>query len=134
MSGRAGNTRLYFLEEPMEQIEWRRYEHIPGVETLSAENSRIYWRGFHETYTVSALVDCEYTEWVYRGRLQSATAGDIALMQPGELHVTKAVTRPQSFRTVYLAPSVVEKAAVELGAPQGTPSWRFARIRHPLLF
>ena len=117
----------------MERIEWRRHEHIPGVEILTAEHSPTHWRSFHETYTVSALVDCEFTEWIYRSRLRSATTGDIALMQPGELHVTRKVTRPQSFRAVFFAPELVERAAADSGAPRN-PSWRFASIRSAALF
>jgi AraC-like DNA-binding protein len=117
----------------MERIEWRRHEHIPGVEVLTAEHSQTHWRSFHETYTISALVDCECTEWSYRSRLRSARTGDIALMQPGELHVTRKVSRPQSFRAVFFAPAIVERAAVDTGTPRN-PSWRFASIRDAILF
>jgi len=119
-----------------ERIEWSRPVELPGVELLLAERCTRRWRVFHETYTICTILDISgaETEWTYRGRLHSANAQELMLMEPGEIHAMPHTIPPCDFRVLLIAPAVVERAAAELGVTASRPHWKWARAADPALF
>lgn len=120
----------------VERIEWSRPVELPGVELLLAERCTRVWRVFHETYTICTLFDISggETEWTYRGKLHSAKAHEIMLMEPGEVHAMPHSIPPCDFRVLLIAPAIVEQAAVEFGLTALPPHWKAAHAVEPVLF
>jgi AraC-like DNA-binding protein len=93
------------------------------------------WRVYHETYTICTVVDAAgVAELTYRGKLHHATAGDVLIMEPGELHANTRITPPATFRVLAVTPCVVEQAAAQLGPYDGQPHWSCMKITHPDVF
>ena len=118
-----------------ERIEYRRVAEMPGVEVLRAERCGRAWRVYHETYSICSLLRVSGTEvrWTYRGKPHSSRAGGLMLMEPGEVHAS-GVQRPVDFRALFLAPSLVETAANELGMGSPRPHLKLAHAGDPALF
>jgi AraC-like DNA-binding protein len=116
----------------VERIEYTRPAELQGVEVMRVDRVARRWRVFHETYTVCTVLDAEgEAEFTYRARLHRADAGDILLMEPGELHANTRITPPGSFRVLFVPPSLVEQAAAELGASASPPHWKDVNVRQP---
>ncbi len=119
-----------------ERIEWSQPADLPGVDLLIGERSTRPWRVYHETYTVCTLVDVSGgdIEWTYRGKLYSAKAGTLPLMQPGEVHANTRPHRPCHFRVLFIAPRVVEQAGAELGIRLSRLNCKSGHAADPALF
>lgn len=106
---------------------------MPGVELMRVVRSSRRWRTYHESYTVSALMDSLGTEW-RRGRERTmADRGDVLFAHPGDLTVATAAAGTTSFVSIMLSVKLMEEAAAELGLRRA-PCWRAAQIRDPALF
>jgi AraC-like DNA-binding protein len=115
-----------------ESIQYTRPPELPGVDVMTVERVARRWRMFHETYTVCTVLDAEgEAELTYRGRLHHANAGDILLMEPGELHANTKITPPGSFRVLFVPPYVVEQAAAEFGMGASPPHWKEVKVSQP---
>lgn len=98
-----------------EKIEYCRPGELPGVELLLARNATSGWRFFHYTYTVCTLLRApRHIEWSYRRRRHSFKAGEMSLMEPGEVHVSDA-RASCDFHVAFFDPALVQRAARELG-------------------
>lgn len=119
-----------------ERIEWSRPSELPGVEILLGERTARRWRWYHETYSICTVLDLsgEEVEWTYRRKLHSTKAGGLLLMEPGEVHANTRPTRSADFRVAFIAPSLVEEAATELGMVSPRPHLKFAYVNDPGLF
>lgn len=120
--------------QDLERIEWSSAPDLPGIELLLAERCTRRWHVFHETYTVCTLLNLSGgdTEWRYRGRLHKAKAGQLMLMEPGEVHAnTRPKYPPCDFRVVLVPARTVEDAALELGMRR--PQWRSGHAVDPAL-
>lgn len=122
-------------EDP-ERIEWSRPADLPGVDLLFAEQSTRPWRVYHETYTVATLFDVSGgdIEWTYRKKRYRAGAGEVALMQPGEVHANTRAHRPCNFRVLFIPSGIVEQATADLEISRLQPSWKLAHSPDPTLF
>jgi AraC-like DNA-binding protein len=111
---------------------------LPGVQIMAVDNCARRWRVFHETYTTCTglALDDPSLEWRYRGKLHriiSASAA-VMLMEPGEVHANTKITAPASFRVMMIPPSVVERAAEELGMRSSRPHFRVAQVGDSVLY
>jgi AraC-like DNA-binding protein len=104
------------MGEPI--IEWGRSADLAGVVTLCVSGSDQAWRWFHETYSFcNALGDGgRGVDWLYRGKMQSGTAGNTFFMEPGETHVNTRVNGPLAFEVAFVDAAAVESLARELAA------------------
>lgn len=119
----------------IEKIEYSRPSDLHGVEVMRVEQAARRWRVFHETYTVCTVLDAEgEAELVYRRKLYHCDAGEVLLMEPGELHANTKITPRGSFRALFLPPSMVERAAAELAVGSSQLHWRDLSIAHPYVF
>jgi len=120
--------------EVTERIEWSRPSGLAGVEVLLAERAARRWVVFHETYTVCACLDLAGAEieWKYRHKTHRAVTGTLMLMEPGEVHANTRITPPINFRVVLIDPSLVLRAAAELGMTS-PPQWKLASTLDPVL-
>ena len=118
----------------MERIEYTRPPDLHGVDVMLAERVARRWRVFHETYAICTVLDADgEAEITYRGKLYRANAGEILLMEPGELHANTRITPPGTFRVLSVPPSLVAQAAGELGMGE-SPHWRYAKVSSPDYF
>jgi AraC-like DNA-binding protein len=54
-------------------------------------------------------------EWTYRGKLHRSGAGGLMLMEPGEVHANPYAVPACDFRALFIAPALMQTAAMELG-------------------
>jgi AraC-like DNA-binding protein len=102
--------------EPGEVISFSRPEDLAGTEVLRAERSRRLWRWHHTTISIATPIAFDgAATYQYRGRLHTARGDGLCVMEPGEVHVTREVTAPATFRVLFVPREVVERAADELG-------------------
>ncbi|HEX7125657.1 MAG TPA: AraC family transcriptional regulator [Thermodesulfobacteriota bacterium] len=91
------------------------------------------WRWFHQTYTV-ATIFAGGCEWAYRGAAHRAGPGSLMLREPGEVHVEQPPRPSATFATVFLDPSVVERAMRESSSGPAAPHLVRAQVSDPVLF
>jgi AraC-like DNA-binding protein len=104
---------------------------VPDVELLIIDNSERAWKVYHETYTFAAArMRTKVADWWYRGKLYAAIPNVSALLEPGELHVTKRVYAPCDVTAIQVRPSVIVEAARELGIAS-TPHFSAAQCALP---
>ncbi len=100
-----------------ERVRWTTVEGHPGIELLWAEHSSQLWRWFHETYTVCTLLSAP-SDWTYRNKPLHTRDGELMMMEPGEVHITrKLLAGDSTFRVALFSSEVVHRAAAELGRP-----------------
>ncbi len=104
---------------------------VPEVELLVINQSSRAWKIYHETYTFAAArMNCKVADWWYRGKLYAATPNVAAMLEPGELHVTKRVYAPCDVTAIQIQSSVIIDAARELGIGT-TPHFSSAQCDAP---
>jgi AraC-like DNA-binding protein len=110
-------TSALSTDKPGERLSLWRLPGLEGVEFCSVSGSTRLWNAYHETYTVSHLRGPESltASWHYRGREQSAHAGDLQLMEPGEVHTTRRLSEPAAFFVVCWPKAVIQRAAEAIG-------------------
>lgn len=120
-----------------EVITFSRPPGLSGVEIMAADNSPRLCRVYHETYTVCTLFDAGGggAEWAYRSRLHSAGAGELMLMEPGELHATKRIYGGGgTYRVVMVATEVIRDLVDDVGTDGSLPHFGLAASDCPELF
>ena len=123
-----------------EKVVHYRPADLPGTQVLSADRCAHLWRVHHETYDVCAalpngLPTAAFSDWRYRGKNYSRfTSGWLMLIEPGELHITKRMTAPATFRVLQCPPAMVQQAAAELGMHTTIPHFRQAEVFDPAVF
>jgi AraC-like DNA-binding protein len=89
----------------------------PSMELMSVRGSNRLWTEVH-TQVCMALITPGQTgveaKWRTRARTLSTTASGLMLIEPGDVHVTQAVSQPAQFDVVRFLPEVFEKATTEL--------------------
>jgi AraC-like DNA-binding protein len=101
---------------PRELVRYWRHPGLPDVELLKARFVRhSFDRHIHDTYTI-AVIESGIEEYAYRGGTRRAGPGQIAVVEPHEVHTGHAAT-PAGWRYRVLYPGVdaVTGAAAELG-------------------
>ncbi|QNP68333.1 AraC family transcriptional regulator [Streptomyces roseirectus] len=96
---------------------------VNGVEVLHAHfRQHQYPRHTHEAATV-ALMDSGAASFLYRGEIHTAAAGDVFLINPGEVH-TGWLAHPQGYRyrVLYLGAGALEQFHGEDPADPGRRS------------
>lgn len=90
---------------------------LRGVEVLAVRGSHRHWCESHDTFTV-ALVHREQgevvAEWRTRGRTLSTGRGELMLIEPGDVHVTRRVqarTGAADFDVLRFSPELLTAAA-----------------------
>jgi AraC-like DNA-binding protein len=110
-----------------EVIRFSQIRDVPGVETERVVGSIRPWRRFHETYTITALVDCPGMEWRVGRECGSGKTGDVCFANPGELTLVKALERPQTFVSIMVSKEIMEEAAAARHFERRPLSWRGAQ-------
>lgn len=112
-----------------ERIELTKSPDLPGVDILLVDNCSHRWRAFHETFTTcTGLAISQAAEWKYRGRSHYQTADGLMLMEPGEVHANTKITAPASFRVLMIDPSIVARAAEQLGTAPNRVHLKVAQL------
>jgi AraC-like DNA-binding protein len=115
-------------------VSFHRYAALPGIEVLRADDCWRHWRWYHAAYAVCTPLRFEgRAEYVYRGQLQIAGRPHQAIMEPGEVHVTRKLTSPATFRVLFIARDLLERSAESLGRPKSVPHFAAAPFVHARL-
>jgi AraC-like DNA-binding protein len=116
-----------------ERIEIHRPPDMPGIEVMRAKSSARRWHVFHETYTVCTVYTGGVAEWIYRQKTHEMRLGSLALMEPGEVHANTRITPRADFDVLLIDPSLVARAARELGMTSSQPHLKFADVADPAI-
>jgi AraC-like DNA-binding protein len=118
----------------VERISYHRVTALAGVEVLRCDESLRPWAWRHTAYALCTAVSFDGAlEYRHRGRERRATAVNQLVFEPGEVHTSRAPSKPVSFRVLFLEPDAMERAALELGVPGGKPSFRDDALDAPAL-
>jgi AraC-like DNA-binding protein len=86
---------------------------------------------YHENYSFCTVLDDANgagSEWTYRGALYPCRVGRLAMMEPGEVHATRAVHGPGTFRVLDVSPALMATVVEEIGPRPGLPHLRQADV------
>jgi AraC-like DNA-binding protein len=101
----------------MEEVTFLRLPSVPGLELKKVCQSRRLWTRFNLTYAFSAVTQADST-WVYRRQANTAAAGTVVLMEPGETHRTVEARQPASFGTLFVSSELMDRLCRDLGWTQ----------------
>jgi AraC-like DNA-binding protein len=118
-------------QESKTEIRWLASAKLPGVEFLFAENDRTMWHYFHERYAFAAS-EAAYCNYRYRGKEGLVYDGTTLILEPSESHRNLVVHRPQSFRVLFIDPTMFDNAGREHGLSK-TPHFSAALVDDPHL-
>ncbi len=106
-----------------EQVKFWREPQFGNLELLHARYiTHSFCRHTHDTYAI-AVIEQGIEEFAYRGETYRTPAGDIAIINPGEVHTGHAVDETGwTYRVLYPDPSILQQAASDvLERSQGIP-------------
>jgi AraC-like DNA-binding protein len=116
VEGAMHNESRFALTD-QERLVFIRPASVPGTELMAAYQSSRRWHVFHERYAFCA---CHSAAAVvrYRGVEDSVHDRDVVVREPGETVCSTFVAKPAEFKMLFVAPSLVDDAAGELGSPE----------------
>jgi AraC-like DNA-binding protein len=116
-----------------EKVTWATLDGHPGVDLLWAEDCGRLWRWFHETYSICTLLSAP-SDWTYRGKDLRTAKGEVMMMEPGEVHITRKLPAGVStFQVALLSAELVQRAAAELGR-SSRPHLVSGHVARPAVF
>jgi AraC-like DNA-binding protein len=97
-----------------EQVKFWREPQFGNLELLHARYiTHAFSRHTHDTYAI-AVIEQGAEEFAYRGETHVTPAGDIAIINPGEVHTGHAADETGwTYRVLYPDPSILVQAACE---------------------
>jgi AraC-like DNA-binding protein len=97
-----------------EQVKFWRKPQFGNLELLHARYiTHAFSRHTHDTYAI-AVIEQGAEEFAYRGETYITPAGDIAIINPGEVHTGHAADETGwTYRVLYPDPSILVQAACE---------------------
>ena len=119
-------------DQPGERLSVHRVTRLPGVEFWTVRDSMRHWAMHHDTFTASLVASrpSMNATWLYRGKSQAVSSGQMQLMEPGEAHTTKSVSEPASFFVIWWTPDVLLNASESLGV-KGAVHLKVSQTDHP---
>ncbi|MEI9950317.1 MAG: AraC family transcriptional regulator [Pseudomonadota bacterium] len=119
-------------DRPAERLSVHRVACLPGAEFWTVRDSMRHWSMHHDTFTASLVGGRPSLNatWLYRGRKQGVSAGQMQLMEPGEAHTTTSVSEPASFFVIWWHPDVILQASESLGV-RGAVHLKVSQTDHP---
>jgi AraC-like DNA-binding protein len=114
-----GEERAHYWQHPA----------LPGVDLLRAHYVRhTFGKHTHDTYVLAAITD-GVEAFHYRGGLEVAPAGSVALVEPDRVHTGHAgVPGGWSYQVLYPSVDQVAGVAAELGVLPGSPGFGTAVV------
>jgi AraC-like DNA-binding protein len=103
-----------FALAAQERLVFIRPASLPGTEVMAAYQSSRRWHVFHERYAFCACHSAAASVR-YRGVEERVDDGDVVVREPGETVCSIFVAKPAEFKMLFVAPSLVDDAARELG-------------------
>ena len=119
------------LKLMQEQVKFWREPEFGNLELLHARYiTHSFCRHSHDTYAI-AIIEQGAEAFACRGETHITPVGDIAIINPGEVHTGQAADdRGWTYRVFYPAPSILQQAALEAsGKPQDIPYFPQAVIQ-----
>ena len=97
-----------------EQVKFWREPQFGNLELLHARYiTHAFSRNTHDTYPME-VIEQGSEEFAYRGETYVTPAGDVAIINPGEVHTGHAVDETGwTYRVLYPDPSILVQAACE---------------------
>jgi AraC-like DNA-binding protein len=91
---------------------------LPTMELMSVKGSTRLWTEVHTQVCLALITPGQVgveTRWRTRARTLTTGQAGMMLIEPGEVHVTQAVSKAADFEVVRFVPAVFEEARRELG-------------------
>jgi len=128
------DTRVWMeTDRPGERLTLARPNE--SMELMSVQQSNRLWTEVH-TQVCMCLIRPGQPQssafWQTRAQSLYSRSGGLMLIEPGDVHVTLAVTAPADFDVVRFLPEVVDEAMHELSRP-GEFHFRTPACEHPLV-
>jgi AraC-like DNA-binding protein len=103
----------------MSGVSFARSPTLPGVELLLVTQSTHLWRVFHEQYAICTC-DTAAARIRYRGDEYMAVDQSALFYEPGEIHNTFHVAKPQDFQVVFFSAELLRSFGDEMGCQGAT--------------
>jgi AraC-like DNA-binding protein len=103
-----------FTLAAQERLVFIRPASVPGTEVMAAYQSSRRWHVFHERYAFCACRSAA-SGVRYRGVEDRVDDGNVVVREPGETLCNTFVAKPAAFKMLFVAPSLVDEAAWEVG-------------------
>lgn len=95
---------------------------------VSVDHTSRCWREFHDRYTICATIEpkagISHGAMRYRSKDFEIEPGQLLFMEPGELHVTKALDGTASFRLLQIEP----EAMADMAGAEPDQAWHWSRV------
>ena len=82
---------------------------MPGLEAMSLVTEQSFPRHSHDQFGIGIFTQGAQHSWSHLGKIEAA-AGDIIMVNPGEMHDGIPLDGPRSWQMIYLDP---ERVAAE---------------------
>ena len=91
---------------------------MPGLEAISLVTEQSFSRHSHDRFGIGIFTQGAQRSWSHLGKVEAA-AGNIIMVNPGEMHDGIPLEGPRSWRMVYLDPErVVDELQGEMKAEE----------------
>ncbi|WP_037607500.1 AraC family transcriptional regulator [Streptacidiphilus rugosus] len=113
-----------------ESAHYWQHPDLPGVDLLRAHYVRhTFGKHTHDSYVLASITS-GVEAFHYRGGLEVAPAGSVALVEPDRLHTGHAgVPDGWSYQVLYPGAAQIAAVAAELGAAPGSPGFGTAVVQ-----
>ena len=85
---------------------------IAGIEAMTLHSDHTFPRHSHDTYGIGVMVSGAQRSWSVVGQVE-AQAGDVVMVNPGEMHDGSPVGGARGWRIIYLEPALVRRAIAD---------------------
>src|SRR4051812_8561331 len=102
-------------DRPTERVTLARP--MPSTELMSVSGSTRLWTEVHTQVCLALVTPGQLgveAKWRTRAKTLVTGAGGLMLIEPGDVHVTQAVSKPSDFDVVRFVPEVIDQAMREL--------------------
>lgn len=126
------------VDEAMDHMrEWTRYRRDPALGNLELLHAtfvtHVYAPHAHEGFAIG-VIEAGAERFRYRHDEHVASAGQVVLVNPGEMHTGQAARDGWSYRMLYPATELLQHAAEQLtGSPQPIPFFGAPVVDDPAL-
>jgi AraC-like DNA-binding protein len=95
---------------------------IAGIEAMTLHSDHAFPRHSHDTFGIGVMLTGAQRSWSVVGQVE-AEAGDVLMLNPGEMHDGSPIGGPRAWRIIYIDPHVVRDAIAD-DADAGEPTIR----------
>jgi AraC-like DNA-binding protein len=85
---------------------------VPGIEAMTLHSDHAFPRHSHDTFGIGVMLSGAQRSWSVVGQVE-AEAGDVLMLNPGEVHDGSPIGGARAWRIIYLDPALVRRSIAE---------------------